>query len=172
MINRSIKGLAFILLCSLSLGASALPDDRNQPIHISANSAMIDEASGHTIYRGNVIIKQGSILIEGETLELQRGNDGVESIKAKGEPAHFRQQTSKGGPYSDAYGSTILYMVEKDLLTVTEKAKVINDKDTFSGEKIVYDLKRSIVDAFGDKDETASGGRIQMVIQPKKKETE
>ena len=56
--------IAVTLLCILvSQFSLALPDDRQQPIHISADNALRDEKKGITIYRGNVVLNQGSLHI-------------------------------------------------------------------------------------------------------------
>lgn len=161
-----------LLLSTLTVQqALALPDDQNQPIKISADSASINDKTGITRYQGNVLIKQGSMLIEAATVEMHRSNNGVEKLIAKGSPAHFRQQPEINGPYSDAWGKHMVYLVDEKKLTITQEAKVIQDQDTFTGEKIVYDLDRSIVDAFGSDPNAkgdASKGRVNMVIQPKK----
>ena len=48
--------IAFLLLATLSLSAVALESDQDQPIQIEADAAMIDEANGNSIHKGNVII--------------------------------------------------------------------------------------------------------------------
>jgi lipopolysaccharide export system protein LptA len=56
-------------LLSISLASNwclALPDDREQPIHISADKALRDEKQGVTIYSGNVQMNQGSMHIEAD----------------------------------------------------------------------------------------------------------
>ena len=54
--------LALGVLAALLPGlAAALPDDKNQPIHIEADEAVRDERTGLTLYRGNVEIYMGSV---------------------------------------------------------------------------------------------------------------
>lgn len=161
------KFLTLMVTALLSVTAHALPEDRDKPIHISADSASIDEKSGFTIYLGDVKITQGTLLIEAERVELKRGGKGVEVVTAYGEQAHFRQKPDVDKPYTDAWGDTIIYKVEKEILTLEKNAKVVSDKDTFTGDRILYNLKTSIVDAFSDTKE-GSAGRVEMIIQPSK----
>ncbi|MGH1461059.1 MAG: lipopolysaccharide transport periplasmic protein LptA [Neptuniibacter sp.] len=174
MMRTSLRSLAVILIGLFSAASTALPDDENQPIYITADTASINDKTGITTYKGNVVIKQGSLLIEAEHVDMHRGEEGVEKLIANGSPAHFRQQPEVNSPYSDAWGLNMVYMVEEERLTITRQAKVVQDKDTFSGEKIVYDLDKSIVDAFGSTGDASqdSSGRINMVIQPKSKSQE
>ncbi|MCP4598594.1 lipopolysaccharide transport periplasmic protein LptA [Neptuniibacter sp.] len=169
MRNKFLQFFA-ILLGLYTVQSFALPDDQDQPIYISADSASINDNTGITTYKGNVVIKQGSLLIEAAHVEMYRGDEGVEKLIAEGSPAHFRQKPQPDDPYSDAWGKNMIYLVNTRKLTITEQAKVVQDKDTFTGEKIVYDLDRSIVDAFGSTgdNENSSSGRVNMIIQPKK----
>ncbi|MGI1668960.1 MAG: lipopolysaccharide transport periplasmic protein LptA [Neptuniibacter sp.] len=163
-----------IAMSLFSMNSMALPDDRDQPIHITADTASINEKTGITTYKGSVVITQGSILIEADHVDMYRGDEGVEKLIALGKPAHFRQQPEVDSPYSDAWGLHILYMIDEEKLTLTKQAKVIQEQDTFTGEKIIYDLAKSIVDAFGTTDNSADAekGRVNMVIQPKSKNKE
>lgn len=171
-LNNLPRALIFALSFT-AFHASALPDDRDQPIYITADSARINDKTGITTYKGNVVIKQGSLLIEAKHVDMYRGDEGVEKLIANGQPAHFRQKPKANEPFSDAWGLKMVYQVDDQLLTITQKAKVIQDQDTFTGEKIIYDLDRSIVNAFGSSKPSNSdnqSGRVNMVIQPKKKD--
>jgi len=161
--------LIFISLCSSKV--LALPDDQYQPIHITADTATINDKTGITTYTGNVVITQGSILIEADRVDMYRNNEGVEKLIAQGAPAHFRQQPEINSPFSDAWGLHIVYLIDDETLTITQQAKVVQEQDTFTGEKIIYNLAKSIVDAFGssDKNSNSQQGRVNMVIQPKSK---
>ena len=57
--------------------ASALSTDREEPIEIEADSAEADDLKGITIYRGDVIITQGTLRITGSqvTIHYSKGND-------------------------------------------------------------------------------------------------
>ncbi|MDF2182187.1 lipopolysaccharide transport periplasmic protein LptA [Neptuniibacter sp. CAU 1671] len=165
---RNSLGVIFAVCCSLMSGmALALPDDQNQPIHIAADKAQINDKTGITIYTGNVIITQGSILIEGDQVELYRKDGNVDKVIAKGKPAHFRQKNTATDPFTDAWGLHMVYLINTRILTITEQAKVIQGSDTFTGQKIDYDISRSLVNAFGGTETESGSGRVQMIIQPK-----
>lgn len=166
--RSKLRILITILLGALASSVSALPEDRDQPIYITADSASINDTTGITTYKGNVIIKQGTLLIEANLVDMYRNDDGIDKLIAKGTPAHFRQQARKADPYSDAWGKHIVYEVNDSKLIITQEAKVTQKQDTFTGSRIVYDLDRSIVDAYGQGDDKKNG-RVNMVIQPKKK---
>jgi len=159
---------SFILFTAQS--AFALPDDRDQPIHIQADKAELDDRKGVALYSGNVVITQGSMQITGEHATMTRGADGgVDIFTATGKPATFRQQPEVNKEVVKAYGLTIQYFAVKDQVLLLDQAKVVQGNSTFEGEKIVYDSARQIVNAgraSGQKI-TVPRPRIDMVIEPK-----
>ena len=57
------------LACASSV-AMALPSDREQPIRVQADSAELDERQGVAVYRGSVVITQGTLKITGDTVTI------------------------------------------------------------------------------------------------------
>jgi lipopolysaccharide export system protein LptA len=158
----------FVCTCILATQyALALPEDRNKPIHISANSAQIDENSGITTYSGNVLISQGTMKIKAGKVNLYQRNNNVNRIVATGSPASFSQTASANQAITDAYGQRLEYQVDTQTITITGNARVEQDKNQFSGERIVYQMDKSLVNAYSG--EGNSGQRVQMIIQPKAK---
>lgn len=166
--NRSFIRLSLLISVCLSPLSFALPTDSQQPIHISADSAQIDDNTGTTTYEGNVIMTQGSMEIRAAKVDLFRTNNEVSHITAIGSPANFRQQPSIEQPITDAYGQTLNYKITDQTVTITGQARVEQAGDTFSGERIIYQMNKAIVNAYSGRG--SSGQRVQMVIQPKAKQ--
>ena len=164
LINPVKKGLCAFLLCISSL-VQALPEDALQPIHITADNATRNDKTGITIYSGDVILTQGSMKITGQSLELRQTQKAVTSIIAKGSLAQFQQRPAVNKEITYAYGKTLDYNIRTEELEITEQAKVSQGTDSFSGNRIIYDMKKSTVNAFGDN--SSKGERVQMIIQPK-----
>lgn len=159
--------ITLVSTCSLLFGhyALALDTDRDQPIRVQADSATLDDKTGQTIYRGNVIIQQGSLELTGSQISMTRDSDGVETMTAVGQPAHFKQQIQDSDAYTEAFGQRITYSISAEVLEAKTDARVINDRDTFTGHIITYDLKNKLVNAQGNS--STSNGRIEMIIQPR-----
>lgn len=165
------RALLWVAPLLLSPMVSALPGDAEQPIHISADSASRNEQTGITRYKGNVELSQGSMKIVGGTIEIRQNQDGtVTTITAAGSLAHFQQQPSPQEPLTHAYGELLDYNVRTEELVITGQARVTQGNDRFSGNKIIYDMQKSTVNAFSDSNAKGSGQRVQMVIQPKPKQ--
>ena len=166
-----------LLLCTLAAtgSASALPTDRDQPIHVQANSAELDDHQGKAVYRGDVVITQGTLKITGNTVTVTRNAQGeIDTFTAQGRPAYYEQQPEINESLVQAYGRTIEYFAGNERIVLTDQAKVLRDGNTFEGERIVYDTRAQVVNAG-----RAQGGnvttpqpRIEMVIQPRKKPVE
>lgn len=173
---RLVKTLPILLSLGAALGsvsAWALPNDSQQPIHIQADDAQLDDKQGVATYRGDVIITQGSMKITGSTVTLTRNSAGeIDVVTSVGNLAYFEQLQKVGDPQPvKGYGKTIQYNAQKKQIVLIDQAKVINDGNTTEGEKITYDTVRQIANAGranGSKI-TTPRQRIDMVIQPKKK---
>jgi lipopolysaccharide export system protein LptA len=167
MLNNRFIHLSLLLSVWLSPVCFALPSDSSQPIHISADSAHMDENTGTTTYNGNVLMTQGTLEIRAAKVDLYRTNDDISHIIATGNLANFRQQPAADKPITDAFGQKLEYRIADKTVTITGQARVEQARDTFSGERIVYQMDKAIVNAYSGTG--ASGERVQMVIQPKAK---
>lgn len=163
------------LLFSLALASSsawALPTDREQPIRVQADSAELDDKQGVAVYRGDVVITQGTLKITGDTVTITQDKNGdIEVFTSVGKPAYYEQKPSADKQIVKAYGLTIQYFAANERIVLIDQAKVIQEGNTFEGEKIVYDTQRQIVNAgrATGTNLTAPRPRIDMVIQPKNK---
>jgi lipopolysaccharide export system protein LptA len=170
---RFVKTFPFLLSLSAALGSAcawALPSDREQPIRIQADSAELDDRQGVAVYRGDVVITQGTLKITGDTVTITRNAQGdIEVFTSVGKPAYYEQKPAVDKQIVQAYGLTIQYFAANERIVLIDQAKVIQEGNTFEGEKIVYDTQRQIVNAgraTGTK-VTTPRPRIDMVIPPK-----
>ncbi|PZP23413.1 MULTISPECIES: lipopolysaccharide transport periplasmic protein LptA [Pseudomonas] len=175
---KSFSLRALPLLISLggalgSAGAWALPSDRDQPIRVQADSAELDDKQGVAVYRGGVVITQGTLKITGDTVTITQDKNGdIKVFTSVGRPAYYEQKPAADKPLVKAYGLTIQYFADNERIVLIDQAKVVQQGNTFQGEKIVYDTRRQIVNAgrATGNNVTAPRPRVDMVIQPKKKE--
>ena len=155
-----VKTLPLLLgLSAFWLGASAwaLPEDREQPIRVQADTAELDDRQGVAVYRGDVVITQDD-------------NGDVEVFTSIGKPAYYEQKPAVDKEIVKAYGLTIQYFAANERIVLIDQAKVVQEGNTFEGEKIVYDTRRQIVNAgrATNADVTTPRPRVDMVIQPRK----
>ena len=174
--------VAAVLLASVA-PAHALSTDSEQPISILADQAEHDDATRITIYRGNVIIDQGSLHITGDTVTINfDARDEVTKITAVGAPAHFRQLPDGDADHRKAWAKQMEYFPEQDLIMLFGDALYAKDGSRVQAERLVYDSRNSRFKALTDtsaaptsEDGQATGKkpeRVRIQIRPKKKKAQ
>ena len=168
--------IPFTLFLSLPGNLLALASDRDQPITLEADTADIDDLKGISIYTGNVILTQGSMVIRSEKLTLYNDkNKDLEKAIAvdHNNLARFKQRPEGKSYDFKAKATTLIYYIKKEKIHLLENAHVEQDDGSFSGHKIIYDTKKETVVASSKKDKQgkpiSSGGRVKVIIPPKKK---
>ena len=147
------------LLASL---AQALPDDREQPIHISADKAIRDEKQGTTVYSGNVVMAQGSLQIEADRITIYRIVEEADKIVAEGKPAHLQQQPEPGKALMHARAGTIEYYKMEDRVHMRDDARIEQDGAIVRGNTIDYFIEEQLVKADSISDQ--ADNRVEVVI--------
>lgn len=71
--------------------AGAAHEDREQPIHVRARSVEVSEKTGVAVYRGDVVVRQGTLELRGDRVEVRSRDNRPEQIHAYGKPATVRQ---------------------------------------------------------------------------------
>lgn len=172
-LNSKLNRLLLVLLFSLtpSLSAWALPEDARQPIYVDADKAEIDKNKGITIYKGNVIINQGSMKILADKVTIFNQEKKVSRIVAKGKKgqAEYQQQPDAEKDLVIAKADTIEYLVGKETLHLLDNAYLLQDGATMKGHRIDYDVRASMATATGqgNKGNNKPNSRIQVVIPAK-----
>ena len=162
-----------LLLLSILLPSSlfALSTDSEQQIKIEADKATIDNVKGLAIYEGNVIVTQGSIHINANTVTLNyTQKTGIEKVVAVGKPARFKQRLDRGDDIK-ANAWKMEYNAVKNRLHLTKKAELRKEKNgiaiyTAKASHISYDTQGGIIQADKGNSKTE---RIVITIEPPKK---
>lgn len=163
-----------LLIAWLSLGTTnavmALESDKYQPIDVSADSAVLDDKAGKALYRGNVLLTQGTLKIIAEQLTIQAGSEGkVEKVIATGDQAQFEQTPNENDKPIEAQANTIEYFVANEKIILIENARVVQNDNLFEGNIIEYDIREEKLQAHGQAlngDSEDGTGRVKMILQP------
>jgi len=69
-----------------------------------------------------------------------------------------------------AFGNTIEYFVSEQRIELKKQAKLEQEQNVFTGERIDYDIKRRIVNAYAGNQINSSSDtpRVNLIIQPNK----
>jgi len=159
--NRRISLAVVAVLASMSGNVNALPEDAEQPIHIRADSAELDENKNLVVYHGSVRMDQGTMRVTADTMTIELKDQLVVRITAEGDRAHYQQQLKPDESMVYADAKTIVYFTQDERVQLTGNAYLTQNKNEFTGDLIKYDIRQGKVDAH------ATGeGTVQMILQP------
>ena len=159
------------LLKRLNSSDSISQIDREQNIEIEADKAEMDDANKTTVYRGNVIVTQGSIKMTGHTMTVHFDkNNDMKLVILNGSPATYRQLPDNSEVYDRAEASKMEYYALKNYIILINDALVTQEGLTFSGQRIEYDTVLSKVKAEGQSNKTKKSknkeeGRVKIIIK-------
>jgi len=160
--GRACALLLAVLLVAFSGTALALPEDREQPIRITADQALRDEKQGFTEYTGNVRMDQGSLHIEADKITIYHVKEEADKIVAEGAPAHMQQRPELDKGLMHARANIIEYYKAEDRIHLRDNAQVEQDGSTVAGDTIDYFITEQLVRADSNQAETSS--RVEVVI--------
>ena len=158
------RALTLALTVTLAANTGALPEDREQPIHISADKALRDEARGITVYSGSVHMRQGTMEIEADNITFYHATENADQIVAEGAPAKMQQQPEPDKGLVFAEAKTIHYFRREDRVRLETRARIEQDGALVTGDSIDYYIDRQLVEA--QSDESQGGNKVFVVIPP------
>jgi lipopolysaccharide export system protein LptA len=182
-----------ILINMLGLSVHALDSDREQPATLDADDFELDLKTGVRTYRGNVVLRQGSIRLDCDELVTYFSEDGeLDKGICTGNPGKFKQRPE--GQDSDVVGQALTITLDqvKEIIILKNRADVEQAGNRIKGKLITYDLKSEKVKVTGSTStsktastaagetgstESAEGSdsagaestRPRLIIQPRKK---
>ena len=140
----------------------ALPEDAEQPVNISADNARFDEKAGEAVYRGNVVVIQGTLKVQGDTMTLHVDDKGaLTTARTLGKPAHYQQRTDPAKGLVNATAEEIQFDHRTGNIVLVGNAVLKQDGASFSGPRIVYSTEKKQIEANGN-----SKQRVQLIFPP------
>ncbi len=127
----------------------ALKTDESQPTQLSSDKADFNDVTQEYILTGQVIIKKGSILVQGSKAVVIVDPEGYQKITVIGDSnslAKFTQQLDKPTPeFIDGQADLIFYEAKFDQLLLSGHAYTVYRvgerwKDQLTADEIHYDL--------------------------------
>lgn len=172
-VNRSLSrvksfGISILLTSSL-LGfinsAQAAKKDLSQEITIKSKRQSADLKNKIASYLEDVSIRQGSIAITADIVQVfsqtnAKTNEKLDTYLAKGQPALFQQQLEDGSLIS-LQADEIKYLPDSHLITVSGNAQVKQAGSKVTGETITYNTLSEKLEAEGSSDNS-----VTTILQP------
>jgi lipopolysaccharide export system protein LptA len=152
---------AFCLLLLAAAPAHALKSDRQQPLDVRADSTDGTLGDGTATLRGNVEIRQGTLLIRADVAAVEKAEGRVRRFELTGDPVHLQQEIEEEGLVS-AQARKVEYEVATGIVTLTGAADVDHPQYQINGEVLRYDMNaQHFQGSGGDED-----GRIRIQLDP------
>ena len=177
MLRLTVNVIICLGLSATHLPVSALSTDKDQPIEVEADEANLDDLNNVSIYRGNVIVTQGSIYMTGEVMTVHNTEDGdLDYLIMEGNPATYKQLPDNNTIHDQAKALRMEYYELKNLIVLIRDAWVKQETATLTGERIEYNTELSQVKAWGEPvgDAAQTGaapkkkGRVKLIIKKQK----
>jgi len=167
MLKRFTPVVALLAINAISVSESAAQgrEDFDKPIQINAERESFDVAKKVAVFDQNVVIRQGSLSIRADHLEVTRRDDQTDVFIAKGSPAVYEQQLDDGSPIT-AEAEIISYDQNQQLLTLSGNVKVSQENSVIQGSEIIYNFATQQLSANRSEDDA---DRVTTIFMPKKK---
>jgi lipopolysaccharide export system protein LptA len=144
-----------------STAALALKSDRQKPLLIDADASDGTLGDGRATLRGNVEIRQGTLLVKADQADVEKSDGKVREVLLNGRPALLQQEIENEGLVT-ATAKVITYQVATGIVTLTGNADVDHPQYQISGELLVYDMNQQHFQGSGGD----SNGRIRIQLEP------
>lgn len=160
-----IAHLTLITALTTSSWCHALSSDREQPMMIEADRVELDDATGVSIYTGNVKVTQGTLVLTGDRMTVHNRGDDVDKVLMDGTPATYKQRPDGKEHDVHAKSKRMEYHTDPERVILLEQAEVDQAGDVLRSERIVYDVVKDQVNAGTDQ----PNERVIITIQPRPK---
>ena len=163
--RRAVQFVLGALLLGLWLPPGwGLSSDRNQPIQIESNKASLDEDTGISVYTGNVLLRQGSLVLRGDRMTVYIKDDRVDRVVLEGAPASYVQRLEDGESDQQAEAGRIEYQAAALRMILQQDARIWREgSEEFSSNRIVVNLRDNTLNAGGDSPDS----RVRIILQPR-----
>lgn len=161
--------LISMLVTALPLSALAEKADRDKPVHLEADNVTLDDIKKISIFQGNVILIQGTLMMRADRIEARQNGDGLQSVSASGRPVSFRQKRDGVDEYIEGFANQVEFDNVQSLLSLSGDARLRKGDDEIRGNLITYDAKTEFYKVAGQQNVQGPSGRVRVVIRPKPK---
>lgn len=164
--SNLLLSLSLSLLLAYSTSSYAGRDDFSKTIEIASQQSFLDRIAKKSIYKGDVLITQGTLILKAEEMEIDAsaGQD-KEVFIATGSPAEY-SQLQENGKMVHARANKIEYHRQTRTLSLEGDAEVEQNSSSVKGNSIVFNMELEQIMAQGQDEES---GRVITILQPETK---
>ncbi|MCX8514915.1 MAG: lipopolysaccharide transport periplasmic protein LptA [Burkholderiales bacterium] len=161
---KKIILFSFLIICG---GISyCLKNDANMPLQIEANQATVDQKNLVSIFKGNVVITKGSLIVHAESGIAMQDKQGNRTIILTGIPVTFEQQQDDGTTINGQCDK-FQYNTKTNLAILTGRARIKKEKNEVIGDVLSYNTQTQVYSArsnFANGVKTTTSGRVTVIL--------
>lgn len=166
--QTSNTALAALLCVALfATPAHAEKADRDKPVNLEADSVTLDDIRKTSVYQGNVILSQGTLMLRADRVQVTQSEAGLDKVVATGRPVAFRQKLDGRDEFIEGFADRIEYDGKSSQLELIGQARLRRGADELRGARISYNANTELYQVAGKADASAPPGRVRAVIRPK-----
>jgi len=172
----SLRQSALFVLLALAPLAHAERADRSKPVNIEADRVTVDDKNKIHIFEGHVVLTQGTLTIRSDKLVVGQDAEGYQrgvATSGEGGLARFRQKREGKNEWVEGEGERIEHDARSELSQFFQRARVRSGADEVRGQYIQFNgITETYLVTNGPNATTVPSqqGRVQVTIQPKKKD--
>lgn len=151
----TIRILLFFSVLLAPLYTQAATGDRQKPVNLRADRIEIDQKKAISLYRGNVLLTQGTLRMTAARAETRNRGNKVETVSAEGKPVTFRFRPEGGSEYFQGQASRVHYRVAEQIVDFGGNVHLQRGRDAFRAAQARYDITSRQVTAEGKNEQRA-----------------
>jgi lipopolysaccharide export system protein LptA len=162
-----------VALGALCSPAGAEKADKDKPINVEADRVSIDDAKKISVFEGNVVLTQGTLVMRADRMIVREDPQGFSHGTAYGNPVTFRQKRDGVDEYIEGEALRVEYDGKAERVEMFDRAQMKRGADEVRGSYISYDQPTEVYKVLGRHDAAAdktAAGRVRAIIQPKSKD--
>ena len=166
--NIFTNKIFLIVALMISFDVLSEKSDKDKPIEIEADSMTVDDSKSTSIYEGDVILTQGTLIIKADTLIVREDKQGFQHSTSIGKPTTFKQKMEGSDKFIQGKALSIEYDGHMDKIHLYKNAEVKRGDDIVVGDYITYDANAEIAQAMSNNSSNSGKkSRTKAIIKPK-----
>lgn len=161
MILNNIINLVLIALLFLIPNRILAKNDKDELIHLQADSIHYNFKKGIIFYEGHVHAEKNLTQLYANTMTVYYNRKKIEKIIAKGTPAYYSTRPDTNKDPLQAWASNIIFFPITSKVQLIGNVKVQQKENQFEGPRLFYDMKKQRVISQANRQ-----SKVQLIIEP------
>ena len=159
----------YAALCASLLITPAYAEkaDRDKPVNIEADTVTLDDIKKVSVYSGNVILTQGTLMLRADRVQATQNATGLDKISASGRPVSFRQKMDGSDDVIEGVSDRIEFDSVSNQIELIGQAQLQRGSDELRGAQISYNANTGFYKVVGQPNAQGPSGRVRATIMPK-----